>query len=131
MESKINIAIENLRMAILEEMNEMSEKHRETLRELHESRNQHKKLDEEEGEIIRENAIMEFKQKNIIIDKNTLKLIFKKTCSHFKDETGEAWQNCRVVNCGLKSCKFLVPHSLGSIERDLCFAIWHEKILEK
>jgi len=42
--SKINIALENLKKAILAEMNEMSEKHRETLRKLSELQEKNKTL---------------------------------------------------------------------------------------
>lgn len=44
MESKINIAIENLREAIFFEMNEMSEKHRITFRKLSELQKEYDKL---------------------------------------------------------------------------------------
>jgi CRISPR/Cas system CMR-associated protein Cmr3 (group 5 of RAMP superfamily) len=62
MESKINVAIENLKQAILFDMNELSERHRNTILELSELQQKYSKLIESEKQKIREDAIREFKE---------------------------------------------------------------------
>lgn len=68
--------------------------------------------------------------------KEIVKAIFHETCK-YSDKYGhpndakffDEWQSCD--SCILRNVQYLVEHGLGKITRDLCFAIWHEGILEK
>jgi len=88
------------------------------------------------------------------IYKIMIRKIFKKLCIHSKKyklsrpvsfisedgfysfgktimfpELFDDWKECE--SCILRNIQWAVPHSLGSITRDLCFAIWHNGIFER
>lgn len=66
-----------------------------------------------------------------------LRPLFKKLCKHLKEyDAGDEyhlqgtdfnWHNCQ--DCILREISWEIPQSDGMI-RDLCFAIWHEGILD-
>lgn len=136
MESEINTAIENLKKAFLSEMNVMSEKHRRTLQELSELENNYEELREAERQIIRKDAVEEFKELNMIISIEDLKLLFKKLCKHKKSYNNQSrfnkfhWPTCN--DCPLNSIpSYHAHHFLGYAIRTLCFGIWHDDILNQ
>lgn len=57
------------------------------------------------------------------------KKLFEKYCKHkesydISPRVGEwCWKDCD--DCKLRKMPFMVKHSMGKIERDVCFAIWH------
>jgi len=60
-----------------------------------------------------------------------LKAAIRARCKHlnrYNDIKDFNWQDCE--DCKLDSIRWMVPHSNGPIRRDLCFAIWHQHILE-
>ena len=65
----------------------------------------------------------------------TLKAMFKNECKHLKEYTDEErnqksdfrWQDC--TECSLCEIGWILPKT--DIDRDLCFALWHEGILEQ
>lgn len=59
-----------------------------------------------------------------------LRKLFKDFCKHkseYKEDKSypTVWQNCS--DCFLRD----IPWNQGHCRRDLCFAIWHEGILER
>ena len=79
---------------------------------------------------IKEIAIEAFKIDKIILDRKSIKLLFKNLCKHY-DEPEFDWHDCN--DCILRKIGDLyLKHGMGFlIERDVCFAIWHEDILIK
>ena len=65
------------------------------------------------------------------IYKQMMKKVFKKLCIHSRKynlhESFEDWKICEA--CVLRRIKWRVPHTMHKIDRDICFAIWHEGIL--
>jgi len=58
------------------------------------------------------------------------KRLFEKYCKHkeeydkpFPGPDDWCWSSCS--DCKLRTMPFMVKHSDGEIERDICFAIWH------
>lgn len=43
-------------------------------------------------------------------------------------ELFEGWDECE--SCILRTIQWAVPHSMGKINRDVCFAIWHNGIFD-
>lgn len=43
-------------------------------------------------------------------------------------ELFDDWKECE--SCVLRNIQWEVPHSMGKITRDVCFAIWHNGIFE-
>ena len=58
-------------------------------------------------------------------------VLYEKHCQHQDKYDGPEyrddewfWNDCR--DCKLRDMSYDVPHSLGIIQRDICFAIWHD-----
>ena len=128
METIKNILIE-LENIIKIELEKCSKVYEEKLHEIDESYVTNEKILEEERKIIKQNAIDEFKDSVFILTNDDLKTIFKKLCKHIPSyNKGECeskfdWSACE--NCVLRNIEW----NYGKFHRDLCFAIWHENIL--
>ena len=51
-----------------------------------------------------------------------------KHINHYDDIKDFNWQDCH--DCKLKDISWMVPHTMGEIERDMCFAVWHQRVLD-